>query len=193
MPKEKVEFPTNVAVPVALAYTTGKDVEGRFGDQVFYTLADDRVMYVPPIVRKQIEDLGIQRGQEFTITKCERKNGTRRSIEWIVDGSNDAAEPPEQPAAPVNRTNGASYRNGNGQRNGGGSQPVDARGYLASGSGKCLTQALIGAVDIAIATERYAAEAGWSLRFSSEDVRVIGLSIFIQHARDGGVKWQPQQ
>jgi hypothetical protein len=192
MPREKVEFPTNVAVPVALAYATGKDVEGRFGDQVFYTLVDDRVMYVPPIVRKQIEELGIQKGQEFTITKCERKNGTRRSIEWTVDASSDAAEPPEEPVVPISRANGGS--NGAAHRNGGTSPPAtEARGYLASGSGQCLKEALIGAVDIAIATERYAADAGWSLRFSSEDVRAIGLSVFIQHARNGGVKWEPQQ
>ena len=64
---------------------------------------------------------------------------------------------------------------------------------LTAGEGPMLLEALIGAVDIAIATERYAADAGWSLRFSSEDVRAIGLSIFIQHARNGGVKWEPQQ
>jgi hypothetical protein len=192
MPKEKVEFPINVAVPVSLAYTTGKDVEGRFGDQVFYTLADDRVMYVPPIVRKQIEELGIQKGQEFTITKCERKNGPRRSIEWIVDAGSDAAEPPGEPVVPSNRGSGGS--NGAPHRNGAGTPPAsDARGYLGSASGQCLREALIGAVDIAMATERYAADAGWSLRFSSDDVRAIGLSIFIQHARNGGVKWEPQQ
>lgn len=184
MTKEKVEFPTNVAVPVALAYTNGKDVEGRYGDQVYYTLVGDRVMYVPPIVRKQIEELGIQKGQEFTIIKCERKNGTRRSIEWIVDASSDAAEPPPPEPASVSRP---ASRNGNGQQNGGTPPPVaDQRDCLGTAAGQSLMRALKGAVDIAVATERYAAEAGWSLRFSSEDVRAIGLTVFIQHARDGG-------
>lgn len=40
----------------------------RFGDQVMYTLTDQRVMYVPP----------------FLICKSERRDGNRRFIEWLV-------------------------------------------------------------------------------------------------------------
>jgi hypothetical protein len=45
---EKIAFQTNVPVTVALAYADGVQVEGRFGDQIMYTQADVRVMYVPP-------------------------------------------------------------------------------------------------------------------------------------------------
>ena len=50
--REKVIFPTNVPVTVTLAFQDGLDVEGRFGDQVMYTLEDGRVMYVAPMVRR---------------------------------------------------------------------------------------------------------------------------------------------
>ena len=79
---DKVQFQTNVPVEVVLKYGNGKDVTGQYGDQVLYTLTDGRVMYVPPIVRRQIEDLGVARGELFTITKAEKKNSTRRTIEW---------------------------------------------------------------------------------------------------------------
>ena len=46
--REKVAFQTNVPVTVALAYADGVRVEGRFRDQIMYTPADERVMYVPP-------------------------------------------------------------------------------------------------------------------------------------------------
>jgi len=46
--REKVAFQTNVPVTVALAYADGVQVEGRFRDQIMYTPADERVMYVPP-------------------------------------------------------------------------------------------------------------------------------------------------
>jgi hypothetical protein len=39
---------------------------------------------VPPIVRKQIEDLRVGRSEPFTIITAEKKNGTRRTIEWQV-------------------------------------------------------------------------------------------------------------
>jgi hypothetical protein len=56
MGTDKVHFQTNVPAEVALKYGDGKDVAGQYGDQVLYTLTDGRVMYVPPIVRKQIQD-----------------------------------------------------------------------------------------------------------------------------------------
>ena len=88
---EKVQFQTNVPIDIALKYNDGKEATGQYGDQVLYTLTDGRVMYVPPIVKKKIDELGIGRGELFTITKAEKKNGTRRTIEWVVatDGSGD--------------------------------------------------------------------------------------------------------
>jgi hypothetical protein len=50
--------------------------------QVMYTLADERVMYVPPVVRTKLLELGIQLGEPFTICKAEREEGNRRFIEW---------------------------------------------------------------------------------------------------------------
>src|SRR6516165_8922714 len=88
---EKIHFQTNVPMEVALKYNDGKEVNGQYGDQVLYTLTDGRVMYVPPIVKKKIDELGIGRGEQFTITKAEKKNGTRRTIEWVIttDGDTD--------------------------------------------------------------------------------------------------------
>jgi hypothetical protein len=82
--REKLRFETNVPEVVALKFDDGLDVEGRYGDQVMYTLEDDRVMYVPPAVRSKIQKLGIQRGDEMTICKREVKSGNRRGIEWQV-------------------------------------------------------------------------------------------------------------
>ena len=56
--KEKVVFQTNVPVTAALAYSDGLKVEGSYGDQVMYSLTDERVRYVPPIVRNKLIDLG---------------------------------------------------------------------------------------------------------------------------------------
>jgi len=83
---EKVHFQTNVPIDVALKYNDGKEVTGQYGDQFLYTLTDGRVMYVPPIVKKKIDELGIGRGDLFTIMKAEKKNGTRRTIEWVIEG-----------------------------------------------------------------------------------------------------------
>ena len=72
-----------------------------------YTLADKRVMYVPPVVRMKLVELGLQPREPFTICKAERKEGNRRFIEWQVNkGSNSDYLPPSE-TPPVNgQTNG---------------------------------------------------------------------------------------
>ena len=58
------------------------------------------------------------------------------------------------------------------------------------GVAPAIQSALITGIDAAIATEQYAAAKGLSVRFTSEDVRAIALTLFIQQAREGGSKWQ---
>ena len=65
--KEKIVFQTNVLLTAALAYPDAMKVEGRYGDQVMYSLIDERVMYVPPIVRDKLVELGIRQIDPFSI------------------------------------------------------------------------------------------------------------------------------
>jgi hypothetical protein len=166
---EKVQFQTNVPIEVALKYNDGKEVTGQYGDQVLYTLSDGRVMYVPPIVKKKIDELGIGRGEQFTITKAEKKNGTRRTIEWVLGANENRGRKPQPRAqqpngkAPAQCRGGAvsALANGNGPRP---SSPSEGKGFLVTGQGQFLLQALAAAVDVAAATERYAAACGMELQ-----------------------------
>ena len=171
--RERIAFQTNVPVTVALAYADGLHVEGLFGDQIMYTLADERVMYVPPVVRSKLVELGIQPREPFSLCKAERKEGNRRCIEWQVNKETNSNGLPPSETPPVN-----------GQTNGLGS-PKPSNGQPAVSH---LQQALVASIDAAIAAEQYAAAKGFSVRFGSEDLRAMGLSLFIQHARDGGLR-----
>src|ERR1700720_3599568 len=184
---DKVQFQTNVAIDVALKYNDGKEVTGQYGDQVLYTLTDGRVMYVPPIVKTRIEELGIGRGELFTLTKAEKKSGTRRTIEWLV-AAGRAEEGDTQ--ASTQELNGRRRRNGAVSEavvgNGHARRPSassDAKGFLVTGQGQFLLQALAAAVDAAATTERYATACGLELQFTSEDLREIGLSIYTTGAK----------
>ena len=179
---DKVQFQTNIPVEVALKYGDGKEVNGQYGDQVLYTLTDGRAMYVPPIVKRRIEELGIGRGELFTLTKAEKKNGTRRTIEWLVAAGERGEKPPRESVQaakserPAQQRNGAAVSgNGNGQR---ANSNNDAKGFLVTNHGQLLLQSLAAAVDVATATERYAAASGVELQFTSEDLREIGLRIY---------------
>jgi hypothetical protein len=179
---DKVQFQTNIPVEVALKYGDGKEVNGQYGDQVLYTLTDGRVMYVPPIVKRRIEELGIGRGELFTLTKAEKKNGTRRTIEWLVAAGERGDRPPQESVQPPNGQRPAQQpigtavpRNANGHR---ANSTNDTKGFLVTSQGQSLLQAMAAAVDVAGATERYAAASGVELQFTSEDLREIGLRIY---------------
>ncbi len=81
---EILRFNVNVPAAVALRYGEGRRVQGRYGEQVMYTLVDDRVMYVPICVADHIGELQIRPGQPLEICKAEVREGNRRWIQWRV-------------------------------------------------------------------------------------------------------------
>jgi len=90
-----MRFEMNVPTEVALKDACpGIAIEGRYGNRVMYTLTDNRVMYVAPIVASQISDLGIQAGERFHICKQMKRQGTHRRIEWHVRRLSSDSETP---------------------------------------------------------------------------------------------------
>jgi hypothetical protein len=189
--KERVVFEANVPVTATLAYADGLKVQGRFGDQVMYSLTDGRVMYVPPMVRDKLVELGIRQNEPFAIWRAERREGNRRFVDWVVqpDGSatpvQRATAHSDASGSPVNGGSGARVKlDGNGNGNG---KQASAPTKLGTAE-TALRAALTASIDAALAAEQYASAHGLSIRFGSEDLRAMALSLFIQHARDGGVR-----
>jgi len=121
--KKRVVFEANVPVTATLAYADGLKVQGRFGDQVMYSLTDGRVIYVPPVVRDKLAELGIWQNEPFNICRSERREGNRRFVDWVVQPNGSATPTPsvsarcDAPEPPANGESGArtkSNRNGNG-------------------------------------------------------------------------------
>ena len=94
--REVVKFPINTPVEVTLQDETGKRVEGRYGDQVMYSLLDNRVMYVPPYVEQRLQELAVGVDEHLVLCKQEVKEGTRNRTEWSVKRA------PQQPQASAN-------------------------------------------------------------------------------------------
>ena len=189
--KERVVFEANVPVTATLAYADGLKVQGRFGDQVMYSLADGRVMYVPPLVRDKLVELGIRQNEPFNICRSEHREGNRRFVDWIVQPNGSASPVPSGTAhretleSSANGDSGVRAKsNGNGNGNGRPANAVTAAGTAES----ALRAALMASIDAALAAEQYASAHGLSVRFGSEDLRAMALSLFIQQARDGGVR-----
>jgi hypothetical protein len=81
---EIVKFPTNTPVEVTLQNEAGKRVDGRYGEQVMYSLIDNRVMYVPLYVEQRLKELAIGAGEPLLLCKKEVKDGNRNRTEWSI-------------------------------------------------------------------------------------------------------------
>src|ERR1017187_90018 len=92
-PREVVDFPANTPVPVALQYGQGKTISNQHGERMMYSLTDGRVMFLDLEVAGQIESLGINVRESFTIT---RKTDGPKGSTWEV-----ARIPGEQPNGPL--------------------------------------------------------------------------------------------
>ena len=194
-----LRFNTNAPVEIALQWDDGKRVDGRYGEQVMFTLDDNRVMYVPPVVAKQIRDLGIRAREIFEICKAELREDNKRWIEWHVK----KLEQPRHPASSGNVSDTAaagpnnstqSHRNGTTERKQALEFQASSDGTLlpvpVAGAGiTCMELAMNGATEIAQRVESRARMRNYSLQFTSEDIRAIGLTMFIQAMRERGVTW----
>jgi hypothetical protein len=195
-----LRFNTNAPVEVALRWDDGKRVEGRYGEQIMYALEGDRVMYVPPVVAKQIRDLGIRAREIFEICKAELREENKRWIEWRVrrlEEPRHLASSPNAPdaAASAPSDQAQNQRNGTTHQN---QRPLDLHAspdgtlLLVPVTGPGITAmelAMSGAAEIAQRVESRARLRNYSLQFASEDIRAIGLTMFIQAMRERGVTW----
>jgi hypothetical protein len=106
---EKVQFTPNVPVPVALKYPEGKSVEGRFGDQMYYTLADGRCMYLDLDVAAKINLLDLRKGETFMM--CKRWSGKKgETPQW------DVWRPPSGELPPPSAARAAGIEDGSLER-----------------------------------------------------------------------------
>jgi hypothetical protein len=158
-------------------------------------------MYVPPVVAKQIRELGIRAREIFEICKAELREENKRWIEWRVRRIEEPRHPASSPNAP---DAAATIPSGQAQNHRNGSTPqtskpplefqATADGMLlpvaVAGAGiTCMELAMNGAAEIAQRVESRARLRNYSLQFNSEDIRAIGLTMFIQAMRERGVTW----
>lgn len=182
-------FETNIPQEIALKYATGKEVDGQFGPQLMFSLADGNAMYVPPIVGDLIADAGIGAGELFRLTKREirvagqKKPTTKWLIERLSDADDeDAAEPEPAPAsqrqpAPTSGTGAAAAAKLPA------TPAVMPRQTQQTSYSNIMTRALCAAVDAASEASKYAEGKGFSMELNAEDVRAMAISMFIEFNR----------
>ena len=186
--KDKVVFEMNVPVEVCLAHAEGKEIEGRRGEQIMFDLDDGRLMFVPQSVRDQIGKLEVKPGERFQVCKREVDNQGDGCFEWTVNRLASQA-PKAQLMQSANNGSAAPVRSASTNNNGASGHASNEAAPKKNGQARLsyiMQMALQGALDASKAVEAYAADTGIidrngePFRFTSDDIRAIGLTMFIE-------------
>lgn len=212
MSREIVRFVVNVPAQVALKFATGKPVEGQYGPQVMYSLADDRVMYLDGVPDAMLRSLAPAVGEPFTIVQkwTGRKGEPRtwdvyRHIHRLQDDRSPLEEKLEAslahvagrkaatsaPAASSVSASGAGPARGTGTY---GPAAVPAREGVKQIPQKrqfadAFALFLVDAGRATRAAEIALAGEGGSVRFDSRDLAAIATSMFIAADKAGYLSW----
>lgn len=201
--RQMVRFAPNVPVEIALQCADGVRVEGRYGDRVKYTLTDHRTMCVNPYVADRIKELDIQPGELFLVCKRQAKKGNAKTIHWVVNRFGDCESQLEQNLREslerVNAPEGPSVSIAAPSQELGPSAPSNGTLDDSDPAGRFpatfaqpstdempprppdtqLAHALKTAIAAAVDAEAYAKALDYNIRFTTEDVRSMGITILI--------------
>ena len=208
-----LRFEANTPVQVALKFDGGRDVDGRYGPQVLYTLADGRLMYLEPKAARRIDELKITAGEPFSICKREIKNGQKRTVEWEVNRLEPVPTtagleivPPEggnEPSASKSALRAAKIEPGRA------AQPTNRRAAVAPALNKPepavnggaattletqlrasipgiakLEYALKTAIAAAAGAEQFGHAIGYEVRFAPDDIRAMAITVFGENGNE---------
>ena len=164
-PSNNLKFRVNVPETVALKFADGMPVSSRYsGEQVMFTLTDDRRMYVDPYVADRIRAAGIRANEAFTITKTERQVGNRRVVDFEVETS----APSAKTTAPVSSRDHQQVTQ----------STTHATNTRPEGA-QLLHDCGVQAIQILRSWADQAKNAGIVADFNGEDVRTMAATLFI--------------
>lgn len=195
---------------LSLKFADGLDVDGRYGPQVMFTVqranGEVRSLYVPPVVAENIEGLRLGPHERFEIVKRPKNEGRKKGVEYVVsrvdppmdrrngpDPARTAIQAPVPARVPVSVPLASPGRNEQPQ------QHQENPNHQSSASGiadfityntTVLTGVLCASFDALRNCERYAESKGTKLEFNEEDVRNLGVTLFIQGSKGGAQQWR---
>jgi hypothetical protein len=170
---------------------------------MMFTLADGRVMYVPPIVANKIHAAGIIPGESFQLCKASVKTGQRRSVEWLLERIGPDENPPQAAdESPIEHDLRLSVEMANAKRAGLEPEPqsmaeetppfappANEHGNNGNGSGLKLVpspppitkleHALKTAISAAHNAEKFGSELGYVVRFDADAIKSMAITVLI--------------
>lgn len=181
---ERLQLKIGEPETIALKYRTGKTCQPFPGQasNVMFTLVNGKTMFVPISVSERIHAAEIQPGEEFTILKK-----TAHSYE-LKKKPADAASTAPAAIAPKSNTTTAPKPASNGSHDNP-PAPAQTAATPAQLPPSTRTQKLMAcfvmAIDAISAAQDYCRGKQLGVTFTSEDVRAVAISCWIQCEKEG--------
>jgi hypothetical protein len=191
MPRNDVyTFSFDQPTYVSFKYRQGKEYHSEFGDGFTYSLTNGCVAFFPPAVNAEIQALNLGPRESCVITrrkagasiaseveraKIQPTDGTLK-VENLSGGSVNCELPSHPTAVSSAEPNKLHCQN----HNTNGSAPP-----LTTRESQAFYRQLVASIEAAKSAEEHAARIGHPVTFSSEDIRALAISGFIQQAREG--------
>ena len=166
-----LKLENDTPVTIAFKHLKPKPVKGFSGPELKWTLTTGRALYTPVAVRTEIDKLGIQASGTWHVTHLPDLSSGQAAA-GILDDAPELAEP----EASIQTKTGTIQRSK--------PQPVQA---LRKPPQTALAVALKTAISAASIAEKHAESLGYSCRFSSSDIRAMGISVLISMSQGGRV------
>lgn len=191
MDREVVRFETGKPQTLALEFLEGKLCPGKekygrlMDDQYQWTLCGNKIAWVSPLLEEYRKSLQLKRGEEFVVTRTNRRG---EAEDWKVSRATDpgATIEPLNPT-PQYRKLLASLELVNARKAALETPPspihaVSNTTNTPQRSKPLIHSAMIAAVDALMTAQGYARAQGMELAISMEDVRACAATLYIQHA-----------
>lgn len=167
-----IKFQTNKPLTVVFPYGDFMEVSGQYGTQFLYTVEVDGVrdrLYTTPKLHQKLQDEGIEAGSLLTITKIE---GEGNRLDWKIEdepqnGHVEIAEEDELQVQRNDKSNGHSH-----------ARQEQAKRPNFVNMNHLLEMALRSSWDAWNGLDE-------GVEFSSEDVRAVGITLFLECSRKG--------
>ena len=171
-----IKFETNIPVKLVFPWGDFREVTSHYGQQYAYTVeaqGQRDKLFATPGLHHKLQEAGVRAGSEFTITKIEIE-GNRK--DWRIEGEETPA-----PVAVVQQqaqATGKAATNGTTPKNG---HAPESAGFqdLKQAMQLCLNAAYGVCEGLEV-----------DLPFTTEDVRALGITLFLECSRKG---IQPQE
>lgn len=190
--RRKITFEANTPKTVTFEYGgPGIETTGQYGTQYRYSLENNEIMWVEPVVEGMLKQLDIHSGDSVVITKVKEGKTTKWRVEELAEEPAIAAQLAQSienakattearakaelaPAAPYGQAGLHEPPDWRAQQHTNGaakSAAPEARQITPAALN--MTAALCSAIDAAIEAERYAHGRGLTLKFSPADIRAL--------------------